>query len=99
MQRGVSARREQQTSFKIVTWTKQPWTKHHNTKIAISFPLNFPICTLVFTFQVLLEVLKSDIWFRSDIIKKKKLFSVHFLSIIFSDSRSAQNSVFLGFPI
>ena len=28
---GASARREHQTSFKIVPWTKQPWTKHHNT--------------------------------------------------------------------
>ena len=31
MHRGASARRERQTSFKIVTWTKQTWTKHHNT--------------------------------------------------------------------
>ena len=29
--RGASARRERQTSFKIVTWTKQTWTKHYNT--------------------------------------------------------------------
>jgi len=29
--RGASARQERQTSFKIVTWTKQTWTKHHNT--------------------------------------------------------------------
>ena len=29
--RGASASRERQTSFKIVTWTKQTWTKHHNT--------------------------------------------------------------------
>ena len=29
--RGASARRECQTSFKIVTWTRQTWTKHHNT--------------------------------------------------------------------
>ena len=29
--RGASARQEGQTSFKIVTWTKQTWTKHHNT--------------------------------------------------------------------
>ena len=28
--RGASARRERQTSFKIVTWTKQTCTKHHN---------------------------------------------------------------------
>ena len=28
---GASARREHQTSFKIVTWTKQACTKHHNT--------------------------------------------------------------------
>ena len=28
---GASARRDRQTSFKIVTWTKQTWTKHHNT--------------------------------------------------------------------
>jgi len=28
---GVSARRERQTSFKIVSWTKQTRTKHHNT--------------------------------------------------------------------
>ena len=28
---GMLARREYQTSFKIVTWTKQTWTKHHNT--------------------------------------------------------------------
>ena len=28
--RGASARRERQTSFKIVTWTKQTWKKHHN---------------------------------------------------------------------
>ena len=27
-------RRERQTSFKIVTWTKQTWTKHHNTDTA-----------------------------------------------------------------
>ena len=27
---GASVRRERQTSFKIVTWTKQTWTKHHN---------------------------------------------------------------------
>jgi len=31
--RGASARRERQTSFKIVTWTKQKWTKHHNTEL------------------------------------------------------------------
>ena len=31
MHQGTSARRERQTSFKIVTWTKQTWTKHHNT--------------------------------------------------------------------
>ena len=31
MHRGASARRERQTSFQIVTWTKQTWTKHHNT--------------------------------------------------------------------
>ena len=30
--RGASERREHQTSFKIVTWTKQTWTTHHNTK-------------------------------------------------------------------
>ena len=30
--RGVSARQERQSSFKIVTWTKQTWTKHHNTE-------------------------------------------------------------------
>ena len=29
--RDVSARREWQTTFKIVTWTIQSWTKHHNT--------------------------------------------------------------------
>ena len=29
--RGTSARQKRQTSFKIVTWTKQTWTKHHNT--------------------------------------------------------------------
>ena len=28
----VSAHRECQTMFKIVTWTKQTWTKHHNTE-------------------------------------------------------------------
>ena len=28
---GASARRKRQTSFKIVTRTKQTWTKHHNT--------------------------------------------------------------------
>ena len=28
--RSASARRERQTMFKIVTWTKQTWTKHHN---------------------------------------------------------------------
>ena len=31
--RGASSRRERQTSFKIVTWTKQTWTRHHNTKM------------------------------------------------------------------
>ena len=34
MHRGASACRERQTSFKIVTWTKQTWTKHHNTGMA-----------------------------------------------------------------
>ena len=29
--RGASSHRQRQTSFKIVTWTKQTWTKHHNT--------------------------------------------------------------------
>ena len=29
----ASARWERQTSFKIVPWTKQTWTKHHNTII------------------------------------------------------------------
>jgi len=29
--RGASARRERQTMFKIVTWTKQTWRKHHDT--------------------------------------------------------------------
>ena len=29
--RGASALWEHQTSCKIVTWTKQTWTKHHNT--------------------------------------------------------------------
>ena len=29
--RGAPARQERQTMFKIVTWTKQTWTKHHNT--------------------------------------------------------------------
>ena len=29
--RDASSRWECQTSFKIVTWTKQTWTKHHNT--------------------------------------------------------------------
>jgi len=28
---GASARRERQTMFKIVSWTKQTWTKHPNT--------------------------------------------------------------------
>ena len=28
---GASARRECKTKFKIVTWTKQTWTKQHNT--------------------------------------------------------------------
>ena len=32
--RGVSACRERQTSFKIVSWTKQTWTKHHNTVLS-----------------------------------------------------------------
>ena len=27
----TEVRRERQTSFKIVTWTNQTWTKHHNT--------------------------------------------------------------------
>jgi len=31
--RGESARWERQTSFKIVTWTKQTWTKHQNTEL------------------------------------------------------------------
>ena len=29
--RGASAHQERQTKFKIVTWTKQTWTKQHNT--------------------------------------------------------------------
>jgi len=29
--RAPEARRERQTMFKIVTWTKQTWKKHHNT--------------------------------------------------------------------
>ena len=33
--RGTSAHRERQTSFKIFTWTKQTWTKHHNTSITV----------------------------------------------------------------
>ena len=33
---GVPACRERQTSFKIVTWTKQTWTKHHNTVVGSS---------------------------------------------------------------
>ena len=33
LHRGASACRERLTSFKIVTWTKQTWTKHHNTKL------------------------------------------------------------------
>ena len=32
--RGASARRKRQSSFKIVTWTKQTWTKHHNTSFS-----------------------------------------------------------------
>ena len=31
MHRGASVRRERQICFKIVTWKKQTWTKHHNT--------------------------------------------------------------------
>ena len=31
---GALARWERQTSFKILTWTKQTWTKHHNTDLA-----------------------------------------------------------------
>ena len=39
--RGESAHRECQTSFKIVTWTKQTWTKHHNTEpLCTSFKMN-----------------------------------------------------------
>jgi len=34
--RGASAHWERQTSFKIVTWTKQTWTTHHNTKEGLS---------------------------------------------------------------
>jgi len=33
--RGASACRERQTSFKIVTWTKQTWTTHHNTPVTL----------------------------------------------------------------
>ena len=29
---GASAHQEHQTMFKIVSWTKQTWTKHHNTE-------------------------------------------------------------------
>ena len=29
---GASASQERQTMFKIVTWTKQTWTKHHYTE-------------------------------------------------------------------
>jgi len=29
----MSVRRERQTMLKIVTWTKQTWTKHYNTYI------------------------------------------------------------------
>ena len=35
--RGTSARPERQTSFKIVTWTKQTWTKHHNAAFKFKF--------------------------------------------------------------
>ena len=31
---GASQHQERQTSFKIVTWTKQTWTKHHNTDLS-----------------------------------------------------------------
>ena len=44
--RGASARRERQTMLKIVTWTKQTWTKHHNT------PVVEGMCGSVFQFAV-----------------------------------------------
>jgi len=31
---GASASQERQTMFEIVTWTKQTWTKHHNTTVS-----------------------------------------------------------------
>ena len=34
--RGTLARQKHQTSFNIVTWTKQTWTKHHNTHLTLS---------------------------------------------------------------
>ena len=37
MHRGTIACRERQTMFKIVTWTKQSWTKHHNTFPSLPF--------------------------------------------------------------
>ena len=40
--RGASARRERQTSFKIVPWTKQTRTKHHST--ANTFASTYMLC-------------------------------------------------------
>ena len=43
-QRGASASQERQTSLKIVTWTKQTWTKHHNT---VNFRCNWKFCPII----------------------------------------------------
>ena len=60
--RRVSAR-EHQTSFKIVTWTKQTWTKHHSTDSTVTTPpcgQHSGVILLCFPNKPLLLYLKSN---------------------------------------
>jgi len=72
---GASACRERQTRFKIVTWTKQTWTKHHNTDMSfVSALLSFsffpqyvcslsipPQCRYLIVFRVCVWALYSQL--------------------------------------
>ena len=53
---GASARRERQTMFKIVSWTKQTWTKHHNTVFCESIHSSLLIFTFSKWFSILFQI-------------------------------------------
>ena len=67
---GASAHREHQTSFKIVTWTKQTWKKHKNTVLTLLSSLFTFVSLLSSVYPPSLVVCCSPYSFKSAVFKK-----------------------------